>query len=335
MPDAGAHSARHRAVAGASTVRLAPDARPIAGPIAVLPHPETFFVDAVRQAGGTVARVDAQTRGLVWLLSSGADELVSVLRDHPEIGWLQLPWAGVDRFAPVFPIALERGMVVTSAKGSYAQPVAEHALALTLALLREIPMRAAATEWGTKAGRSLYGANVVIVGAGGIALELVRLLEPFGARVTIVRRSQEDVAGVARTVTVQQLSSVLGDADVLVLAAALSEQTAGLLGAAEFARMKSDAVLVNVARGRLVDTDALVNALHSGAIAAAGLDVTDPEPLPPGHPLWSEPRALITPHSADTPEMTDPLLADRLRANVQAFLGDGTFEGLVDLRVGY
>lgn len=99
--------------------------------------------------------------------------------------------------------------------------------------------------------------------------------------------------------------------------------------------MKSTAVLVNVARGGLVDTDALVQALASESIAGAGLDVTDPEPLPDGHPLWAEPRVIITPHSADTPDMTAPLLAERIRANVLAFLGDGRFEGIVDPGAGY
>ena len=107
------------------------------------------------------------------------------------------------------------------------------------------------------------------------------------------------------------------------------------MGAAEFALMKPSAILVNVARGGLVDTDALVHALATASISAAGLDVTDPEPLPDGHPLWSEPRALITPHSADTPEMTTPLLAERVKTNVRAFLDHSRFVGLVDPEAGY
>jgi len=99
--------------------------------------------------------------------------------------------------------------------------------------------------------------------------------------------------------------------------------------------MKSSAALVNIARGRLVDSLALADSLASGHLAGAALDVTDPEPLPDGHPLWSSPRCIITSHSADTPEMVEPLLAERVSANVTALLGDGAFVGIVDARAGY
>lgn len=324
---------RHRAVTGASG-ELEPRVVPPAGPIALRPEPDAFFVEAITRAGGTVAELDGDTRGLVWLASRGGEELSALLREHPGIGWVQLPWAGVDAFSAAIAEHGER-VLFTSAKGAYAQPVAEHVLALTLALLRELPTRVTAGTWGPKLGRTLYGANVVIVGAGGTALELVRLLEPFGARVTIVRRERAPVAGVERTVTTDTFAEVLGDADVVVLAAALGDDTVGLVGDAELWSMKSDAVLVNVGRGRLVDTDALVAALATNRIAGAALDVTDPEPLPDGHPLWEEPRAIITPHSADTPEMTTPLLAERVELNVRAFLSGTGFVGVVDPIAGY
>jgi phosphoglycerate dehydrogenase-like enzyme len=151
----------------------------------------------------------------------------------------------------------------------------------------------------------------------------------------VVRRSSEPVAGAERTLTSDQLHEALPDADVVVIAAAFTEGTRNLIGAEELAAMKSTSVLVNIARGGLVDTDALTAALASGAIAGAGLDVTAPEPLPDGHPLWNEPTVIITPHSADTPDMTAPLLAERIRTNVDAFLGDGHFVGVVDPAAGY
>ncbi|WP_207456489.1 NAD(P)-dependent oxidoreductase [Herbiconiux sp. SYSU D00978] len=316
-----------------------PTTRPEPGPIAVLPEPEERFVRAIEEAGGTVAPLSDETRGLVWLSYSRAQEAADVLERHPGIGWVQLPWAGVDAFADVLaPFAQKDLPVFTSAKGAYAQPVAEHALTLTLALLRKLHVRARAKRWADeapKAGTSLYGLNVVVIGAGGIAIELLRLLQPFDTRVTIVRRSADPVEGAERTVTSDRLAEVLPDADVVVVAAALTQGTSKLLGEREFSLMKPTAVLVNIARGGLVDTDALVAALEAGELADAALDVTDPEPLPEGHALWGSPRALITPHAADTEEMVAPLLAERIKANTAAFVGDGEFVGVVNPAEGY
>jgi len=313
------------------------DQRPTPGPIAVLPRPEALFVDAIRAAGGEVAELSGTTRGLVWLSSKHADELARVLDENPQIEWVQLPWAGVDAFADILAKHTDARLPLwTSAKGAYAQPVAEHALMLALSLLRVIPTRVLAKSWSTvPEGRSLYGLDVVVIGAGGIAVELARLLEPFGVRLTVVRRGPELFSGADRTVTADRLAEVLPSADVVFVAAAMTTGTAGLIGAEELRLMKESAVLVNIARGGLIDTDALTAALAEGAIHGAGLDVTDPEPLPDGHPLWDEPRALITPHSADTPDMTAPLLAERVRLNVEAFLGHGRFVGVVDPGAGY
>jgi phosphoglycerate dehydrogenase-like enzyme len=228
------------------------------------------------------------------------------------------------------------GRVWTSAKGAYAQPVAEHALMLLLAVLRELPRRVRAETWqADERGRSLYGADVVIVGAGGIAVELLRLLEPFGVRTTIVRRADAAVPGADRTVTVDRLREALAGADVVVVAAALTAESSGLIGAPELEALAPGAFVVNVARGALVDTDALVAALERGRLGGAGLDVTDPEPLPTGHPLWRAPNCIVTPHVADTEAMTVPLFAERIARNTAAFLGSGDFEGRIDLDAGY
>ncbi|SDK94010.1 Phosphoglycerate dehydrogenase [Cryobacterium psychrotolerans] len=327
---------QHRAVLAGGVTALPPAERPTPGPIAVLPTASGVFAAAVRDAGGQVAELSAETRGLIWLSYSRADDLGATLAANPQIEWVQLPWAGVDGFSGVLAAQARPRLLWTSAKGAYAQPVAEHALALTLALLRVLQKRARAANWNAvPEGSSLYGRNIVIIGAGGIALELIRLIAPFGAVVTVVRRIAAPVPGAARTVQTDALHDVLPDADVVVVAAALTAGTRQLLGAEEFALMPAHANLVNVGRGALVDTDALVAALAAGEIAGAALDVTDPEPLPDGHPLWSEPRCLVTPHMADTPEMTAPLLAERIRLNTRAFLDDGRFVGVVDPRSGY
>jgi phosphoglycerate dehydrogenase-like enzyme len=310
---------------------------PAAGPIAILPSPADLHVAAVTDAGGVVAGLDADTRGIVWLDPRDPAGLDAALDAAPSVSWVQLPFAGVDAFSDLI-AAHGDSVLFTSAKGAYAEPVAEHAIALTLATLRVLPARARASSWATEPeGVSLYGRRVVVIGAGGIALEYIRLLAPFDVDVTVVRRSSSPVPGAARTVTTDALDEVLPTADVVMIAAAMTSGTAKLFGPRQFSLMQPSARLVNIARGGLVDTDALVEALRTGAIAGAGVDVTDPEPLPDGHPLWDAPGAIITPHQADTPEMVAPLLAERVRVNVTAFLagsGDG-FVGVVDPIAGY
>ena len=315
----------------------APLTRPAAGPIAILPEPRAAFVAAVEEAGGTVAVLSEATRGLIWLAASETPELIDLLESHPAIGWVQLPWAGVDGFATTLRHFADRDIPLwTSAKGSYSEPVAEHALALTLAVLRGLPEKARASSWApVKIGTSLYGRHVVVVGAGGIAVEIMRLFEPFDAEFTIVRRSGDPLPGADRTVPVSDLLTVLPAADVVILAAAATDETTNLIGARELAAMKPTAALINIARGALVDSGALLASLAAGHLAGAGLDVTDPEPLPPGHPLWQAPRCIVTSHTADTPEMTEPLLAERVRRNVRALLSDGRFVGVVDAAAGY
>lgn len=315
---------------------LPPEKRPEPGGITILPEGQQADVaDAVTGAGGEVVPLGERTRGIVCLDNDDVQGLLDALEATPGVTWVQLPFSGIDTFASSLVPYAARGVVFTSAKGAYAQPVAEHALALVLATLRGLPDRARATGWGSKGGITLYGAEVVIVGAGGIALELIELLRPFGCRTTIVRHSEQPVESADRTVQDDRLDEVLSGADVVVLAAAATAQTKGLIGAAQFAAMPATAVLVNIGRGPLVDTDALVAALDDGSIHGAGIDVTDPQPLPDGHPLYSHARSIVTPHSADTPDMVRPLLRERIAENVAAFVGGGGFVGLADPVRGY
>ena len=314
-----------------------PDSRPDPGEIAVAPVASPFFSDAVTAGGGVIGEVSESTRGLVWLSEKRSEELTEILRAHPSIGWVQLPWAGVDGFAAVLAAYADgSGPLFTSAKGAYSEPVAEHAVALAQAVLREFAPKVRAGEWApVRTGLSLYGRHVVIVGAGGISTEIIRLLAPYRTTITVVRRTATPLAGADRTVTAEALHEVLPSADVVILAAASTTETHALIGAAELALMKPTAALVNIARGALVDQDALADALREQRLLGAGLDVTTPEPLDAEHALWREPRCIITSHSADTPEMTAPLLARRITENVRAFLGDSRFVGIVDPAAGY
>ena len=310
--------------------------RPVPGPVAILPNEAPHLAAAVEAAGGALAPLGPDTAGLIWTHASDAEGLAAILAEHPDIGWVQLPWAGVDAFARVLAShAGERTPIWTSAKGAYSEPVAEHAVALALAGMRELPEKARRTSWTARSGESIFGRRVLIVGAGGIAQEIIRLLAPFEPSITIVRRSPGDVAGAERVVTADRLDEVLPEAEIVILAAAATGENRHLLDARRIALMDERALLVNIARGSLVDTVALAEALERGHLAGAGIDVTDPEPLPDGHPLWTAPRVVITCHSADTEEMVAPLLASRVESNVRALLGDGAFIGVVDPAAGY
>ncbi len=304
--------------------------------VAIGPNASSFAKDAVRAGGGLPVKLGEQADAVVWLSAHDTDGLDAVLEDQPSLRWVQLPFAGVENaVAAGVIVAGVPGRVWTSAKGLYARPVAEHALTLALAGLRILPERIRAQSWGTPAGTSLYGAPVTILGGGGITDELLRLLAPFGVEATVVRRQAEPVPGAARTVTTPELDGVLPGALVVFLALALTRETERIIGAAQLEAMDERAWLINVARGGHVDTAALVAALRAGSIAGAGVDVTEPEPLPDGHPLWSLHNCIITPHTADTWEMRMPLLAGRIRANVAHFAAGEPLEGVVDPEAGY
>lgn len=285
---------------------------------------------AVIAAGGDVVKPE-EAEALIWTDPSDASTLGRLLAELPNVRWVQLPFAGVDRFIAL----LDDGRMWTSAKGAYSEPVAEHALALGLAGLRQLPRRARATAWGDQAGTRLQGGKVTIIGGGGITQALLRLLGSFGVEATVVRRRPGEIPGAARVVGPEQLDGALGGARLVVLALALTPETTGIVGRGQLARMDADAWLVNVARGAHVVTDDLVDALRARTIGGAALDVTDPEPLPAGHPLWSLDNCLITPHTANTPQMAEPLFAERVRANVGRFQTGEALLGVVDPALGY
>lgn len=292
-----------------------------------------WICDAVR-AGGAELVEPGEAEGLVWTKADHAADLQALLDSAPAIRWVQLPWAGVEPFAEAG--VLDSKHVWTCGKGVYARPVAEHALALTLAGLRDLKRFATAHGWGEQAGISLVGGRITILGGGGIAQELVRLLGPFDAEITVVRRHADiPITGVDRVLSFAERYEALRGADVVVLALALTQETTGLIGAVEFELMEPHAWLVNVARGEHVLTEELLEALRGDVIGGAALDVVDPEPLPDDHPLWSMPNCLITPHTANTEDMAIPLLSERITQNVRRFAAGEELIGPVNVTLGY
>ena len=286
------------------------------------------LVAAVEAAGAQVVPA-AEATALVWADPQTPEAFPGLL--HDQLEWVQLPYAGIDPFLHM----LDGDRLWTCGKGVYAQPVAEAALGMLLAGFRHLAAYAREITWAAPVGQNLHGANVVILGGGGITEELIPLLTPFGCHVTVLRRTASDFPGADSTRTLADLHRVLPDADAIFVALALTPETQQVIGGAELALMKHTAWIVNVARGGHIDTAALVTALQDEAIGGAALDVTEPEPLPDGHPLWTLPNCLITPHVANTPEMGLELLARRVTSNVERYLADQQLLGPVNTKAGY
>lgn len=299
--------------------------------VALAPEPgPTWLRDAIEAGGGHVVPL-AEAEAIIWADARDPDGLVTALAGAPNAEWVQLPFAGIENFLP----HLDDRRRWTCGKGVYAAPVAELALSLGLAGLRGLGTYARATSWSGPRGHALLGGNVTIVGGGGIAESLITLLQPFDCHITVVRRKVQHMDGVDTVLDSDQLADSLPGADLVVLALALTSDTEGLIGGDELALMERHAWIVNVARGGHIVTDDLVDALRNGTIGGAGLEVTDPEPLPDGHPLWELDNCIITPHTGTTPEMARPLLAARVEANVRRFAAGDDLIGPVDLDAGY
>lgn len=301
--------------------------------IQIAMEPKTFpeYLAAVSDAGGEVVSLSRNVKALIWLDYSQPQALAKLLDENPQIEWVQLPFAGVDAFADI----IKRPIRFTSAKGSYREPVAEHALALSLALMRIIPERVRSQTWGRQFADSLYDSNVLILGGGGITEELLKLLAPFRASVTVVRKRPIEMQGATRVVSFLELETQLPHSDLVILATALTPETQHVFDSKKFDLMKPTAYLVNIARGPVVNTDDLVEALNEEKIAGAAVDVTEPEPLPDGHALWSAKNIIITPHSADTRKQVVRLFSERIRENVRAYASGTGWVGQVDPYLGY
>ncbi len=294
------------------------------------PTPLPPLVAAVEAAGATVSDDPAGADVVVW---RGSDHrrLGQVLEQGPQVRWVQLGAAGTDAWAPTG--MFDDGRMWTSAKGAYSEAVAEHALALTFALTRGLARYARATTWTGAQGRNLYGSTVLLLGArGGIGREFIRLVEPFKARILAAGRG-----GVTDMSTGKPMvrEAAIEQADIVMVAAPLTPSTRGLISREWLDLMAPTAILVNVGRGAIVDTAALVEALQEGRIGGAALDVTDPEPLPDGHPLWTLDNCLITPHSANPLDMLMPQLVQRVTDNLIRFAEGRPLVGVVDAAKGY
>ena len=219
--------------------------------------------------------------------------------------WFHTMSAGVDH--PVFRALVDHGAILTNSAGTSAEPIAGTAIMYLLALSRDLPrmMRdQARSEWVWAPWSELDGASVAVVGYGPIGRHVARLGAAHGMRPVVVRRAvRGDEGHPARPLS--ELADVVRDADAVVVALPLAEETRGLVSAELIAAMRPGALFVNVGRGELVDQPALTAALAEGRLGGAGLDVTDPEPLPADDPLWTLPNVIITPHNSGSTDGSD------------------------------
>jgi len=228
---------------------------------------------------------------------------------------LQLPSSGSDGWAEV----TRPEATIAHARGVHDSSTAEWVLTAILASLRELPALHDAqrdARWQPRRGRDLLGKRILLIGAGSIGSAVARRLKPFGVRLTKVARTarpDEDIHPIT------ELPALLPNAEVVILLVPLTAETRGLVDREFLAALPDGALLVNAARGPVVDTEALLAELGTGRLAAA-LDVTDPEPLPAGHPLWREPHTLITPHIAAQTNGMLPRVYDLVARQLERFL---------------
>jgi phosphoglycerate dehydrogenase-like enzyme len=303
---------------------------------------------AMQAAAPGVAVVAAADRAAAAREAADADALIGecvaeVIQAGPRLRWVQRMYAGVERCVAI-PAFTERGIVLTNMQKVAGSVMAEHVMAFMFGLTRGFPAYLPAQakgEWADEAVPEsrmweVKGRTMLVVGLGGIGTEVAKRAHALGMTVIATRNSGTDGPDyVAEVGLADKLLPFAGRADVIVSTLPLTPQTKGLMNRAFFDAAKRGALFINVGRGATVVTDDLLAALNDGRLGGAGLDVTDPEPLPADHPLWRAPNVIITPHvsaSLEGNEVPRWLLA---RENLRRYVAGGKLLSEVDVRKGY
>jgi phosphoglycerate dehydrogenase-like enzyme len=273
-----------------------------------------------------------------------ADALVGWVFPHreldrlaPQLRWVHLTGAGVNHLAP-FDWG-PPGLVVTNNRGVHAPKAAEFAAAAALMIVNKLPRlvsRQWDRHWELDYSETIGGKTAGIVGVGNMGAAVAGACRTIGMRVLGMRRSGAPRPEVDHMFGPEELDVLLAQSDVVFLCTPLTDETRSLMDAARFARMKPGSGIVNLARGAVVDNDALRAALASGQVSGAILDVFDPEPLPADSPLWTTPNLIVTPHcSSDDAQSYVPRTLDLIFDNLRRLMTGQTLRGIVDPRLGY
>ncbi len=262
------------------------------------------------------------------------------IRASEKLEWLQLNSAGADQY--IQPGILHEGTILTNATGAYSKAVAEHMFAMMLMLQKKLHLyrdaqaRAEWTDYGTVV--SVADATVLVVGLGDIGLHFARMAKALGAcTIGVKRRMSACPEGVDELYTTDRLDEVLPRADVIVSFLPGTKATDHIYTARRFELMKEQAIFLNGGRGSAVDSQVLYDALRQHQIGAAGIDVTEPEPLPSDHPLWQLPNIMITPHISGQYHLPETFerIVDIAASNLSAYLKGAPLRNMVDFTTGY
>lgn len=301
---------------------------------AAAPGVEIVLVESQEQAITEAANAQV-------IMGFCSEELLS---QAPELHWIQVYSSGVDRCVPN-PSLHKGNKLLTNGQRIGSPALAEHSIALMMALVRGLDVYHANQlkgTWQRNTGMEredfmeLEGRTVLVVGLGGIGTQTAKRAHGLGMRVIATRGSRREGPDYVEYVGLaNEVNELARQADVVINTAPLTERTRGMFDAAFFAAMKPTAYFVSVGRGASTVTADLVAALESGAIAGAGLDVTDPEPLPEGHPLWTMPRVIITPHTAGRSDKGRDRLFLLVQENLRRYVAGEPMLSVVDIQRGY
>lgn len=283
---------------------------------------------------GDASDADAMLR---WWLAK--DAFSRVLNAAPMLRWVHTISAGVDQV--LTDEIIQRPVILTNSAGAHGIAISEFVLAMIIAHAKRLRELAALTpENAWSHGRDLHlgelaGATLLVLGLGNIGREVAKRAAAFGMRVVGSRRHPASLDGVAAVVGEDAWRDLLPEADYIAICAPLTPATRGMLDRAAFAHMKPNVYIINIARGQIIDTEALLAALHAGTIGGAALDALPEEPLPPEHPLWQAPNVWITPHISWSSPHTNERAISYFYENVRRFVVGEPLLNVVDKQAGY
>lgn len=265
------------------------------------------------------------------------------LKKASNLRWIQVHSAGIDRYTKVSEIMENDAIVLTNCRGVHGPAIADHSMAMLLYHTRNMDFYASnqkKTEWNRgntpRPTIALKDKTMLVVGLGGIGSEIAQRAHGFGMRVIGTRRSDSPSPDYIEKVgKPNELLALLPEADVVAIAVPLTDETNNLFNEDAFKAMKNGTYLINIARGKVVNTDSLLAALKNGKLAGACLDVTDPEPLPKDHPLWKAPNVIITPHIAWKSSITHKRRKAVIMENLRRFAAGEPLLNTVDKTAGY